>query len=158
MLWVISRFIFPGSSSRGESRVLQPPRCSFLFSLLHFIPLGDFLPLYLSPLFSVLPHSRAQWIVIIMMALRWLSRPVLRGERENGPGDGGIPFCVFRRRPPSDPDLLTPFDMRYEPFSYLDIGRRSRANSPHRLKRLGGLRVLLNSIITALHSDQPFSI
>ena len=50
-----------------------------------------------------------------MMALRWLSRPVLRGERENGPGDGGIPFCVFRRRPPSDPDL-TPFDMRYEPF------------------------------------------
>ena len=50
MLWVISRFIFPGSSSRGESRVLQPPRCSFLFSLLHFIPLGDFLPL--SPLLS----------------------------------------------------------------------------------------------------------
>ena len=114
--------------------------------------------LYLSPLFSGLPHSRAQWIVIIMMALRWLSRPVLRGERENGPGDGGIPFFVFRRRPPSDPDLLTPFDMRYEPFPYLDIGRRSKANSPHRLKRHGGLRVLLNLISTALYSDQPFSV
>ena len=103
------------------------------------------------PLFSGLPHSRAQWIVIIMMALRWLSRPVLRGERENGPGDGGIPFCVFRRRPPSDPDL-TPFDMRYEPFSYLDIGRRPRSVTVSIVQRdiAPKLIVSFSTIITEL--------
>ena len=106
------------------------------------------------PLFSVLPHSRAQWIVIIMMALRWLSRPVLRGERENGPGDGGIPFCVFRRRPPSDPDLLTPFDMRYEPFFRISISDDVRELkqsfcSLSRLKRHGAVVKVSHSIASS---------
>ena len=95
MLWVISRFIFPASLPN----LVQLPRCSFLFSLLHFIPLGDFpspVPSPRSPP-SLSPFELAMDSYYYDGRRRRssLSRPVLRGERENGPGNGGTEESHF---------------------------------------------------------------
>ena len=96
MLWVISRFIFPASLPN----LVQLPRCSFLFSLLHFIPLGDF-P---SPPLSLLPSPSSPLSPFELAMDSYYydgrrrsspSRPVLRGERENGPGNGGTEESHF---------------------------------------------------------------